>query len=900
MAIYHFSVKVISRGNGSSAVAAAAYRSASCLQDERQGRPQDFSAKNDVIHSEIMLVDGAPERWLDRETLWNEVEAGEKRKDAQLAREVEFSIPREMSRAEGVRLTQEFVGREFVAKGMVADLNVHWDTAEDGTPKPHAHVMLSMREVVVGEDGEGQFGKKVVAWNERARLVEWRERWSEHVNGRLAELGVDARIDHRSYRDQGIELEPQNKIGPAGARREARGEGLTPGGAERADDHRSIARRNGETLIAKPEVALQAITRQQSTFTERDLQGFVFRHTDGKAQFDQAMSAVRASPESVALGQDPRGRERFTTREMVELEARLERSAERMAARTSHAVSAAALSPRMAAAEGRGLVLGEEQRDALAHITRGSDLALVVGYAGTGKSAMLGVAREAWEAQGYTVRGAALSGIAAENLEGGSAIPSRTIASLEHAWGQGRDELTSRDVLVIDEAGMIGSRQLERVLTAAEQAGAKVVLVGDPEQLQAIEAGAAFRALSERHGAAEITEVRRQRDAWQREATRELATSRTSDALDRYQEAGMVVGHQTHAEAREAVVAGWDTGRRAALVERREESRVILAHTRVDVAELNQLARSRMRDAGDQLAGGLGEDQVVATGGGERAFAAGDRVMFLRNERGLGVKNGSLGQVEAVTPERMSVRLDDGRQVAFDLRDYADIDHGYAATIHKAQGVTVDRTHVLASSGLDRHAAYVALTRHRDGVELHYGVDQFADRAALARTLGRERAKDTTLDYLGQGGLRLPDREGVGESYARVFAERRDIFVPERLVQAVRQSAQAVGHAVGGWVAERVDVVRERAAEAYRAMRQARDGSVRDGPVQDGLVRQGGQEPAQGCSPTAQEAAEAYRAMKARQREAGAQGPSAGPPPREAQVREGPERKRGGPEIELD
>ena len=182
-----------------------------------------------------------------------------------------------------------------------------------------------------------------------------------------------------------------------------------------------------------------------------------------------------------------------------------------------------------------------------------------------------------------------------------------------------------------------------------------------------------------------------------------------------------------------------------------------------------------MRDAGQ-----LGEDQVVATGRGERAFAAGDRVMFLRNERSMGVKNGSLGQVEAVTPGRMAVRLDDGRQVAFDLKDYVDIDHGYAATIHKAQGVTVDRAHVLASSGLDRHAAYVALTRHRDGMELHYGADQFADHAALARTLGRERAKDTTLDYRGQ-------------SYREAFAERRGIHVPAKLQQAAPARGEVEG-----------------------------------------------------------------------------------------------------------
>ncbi|WP_197422070.1 MobA/MobL family protein, partial [Sphingomonas sp. CCH9-H8] len=140
MAIYHFSAKVISRANGSSAVASAAYRSASELHDDRLGRDHDFSNKAGVIHSEVMLPEGAPERLNDRSTLWNEVEAGEKRKDAQLAREVEFSIPREMNERQGVELAQDFVKKQFVDRGMVADLNVHWDKAKDGTPKPHAHV----------------------------------------------------------------------------------------------------------------------------------------------------------------------------------------------------------------------------------------------------------------------------------------------------------------------------------------------------------------------------------------------------------------------------------------------------------------------------------------------------------------------------------------------------------------------------------------------------------------------------------------------------------------------------------------------------------------------------------------------------------------------------------------
>src|SRR5579883_1408159 len=126
MAIYHFSVQVIGGAAGRSAVAAAAYRSASRLRDDRLGRDQDFSAKRGVVHSEVLLPENAPERWSDRERLWNDVEAFEVRKDAQLAREVEFAIPREMTQAQGIELARDFAQSEFVDQGMIADLNVHW------------------------------------------------------------------------------------------------------------------------------------------------------------------------------------------------------------------------------------------------------------------------------------------------------------------------------------------------------------------------------------------------------------------------------------------------------------------------------------------------------------------------------------------------------------------------------------------------------------------------------------------------------------------------------------------------------------------------------------------------------------------------------------------------------
>jgi len=844
MAIYHFSAKVISRAAGSSAVAAAAYRSADRLHDERLGRAHDFSNKACVVHSQVLLPDGADERWRDRERLWNDVEAAELRKDAQLAREVEFAIPREMTEEQGIALARDFVEREFVTRGMIADLNVHWDVGADGLAKPHAHVMLTMREIKIGEDGSAEFGVKVREWNRTELLTHWREAWAEHVNERLAELDLDARIDHRTLEAQGIDLEPQHKIGPAASR--MAGQGIE---ADRLAEHLEIARSNGKKILAHPEIALDAITHHQATFTSRDLAMFVHRHSEGRDQFDAVTAAVRSSPELVALGRDGRGEQRFSSRAMIETEQRLERATASLEARRNHGIAERHRERALALAAGRGLDLSPEQRGALEHVTGARGISNVIGYAGTGKSAMLGVAREAWEAAGYQVQGAALSGIAAEGLEHGSGIASRTLASLEHQWGQDRDRLTNKHVLVIDEAGMVGTRQLERIVSEAEARGAKVVLVGDPEQLQAIEAGAAFRAAAERHGAIEITAIRRQQEEWQREATRELATGRTGEAIGRYADAGLVHAADTREAARAELVDAWDRDRQA----HPEASRIILTHTNDEVRALNQAARGRMRAGGE-----LGNDVALRVERGDRRFAAGDRVMFLKNERGMGVKNGSLGTVQSANQVRMAVMLDDGRSVTFDVKDYAHIDHGYAATIHKAQGMTVDRVQVLATLGVDSHSTYVALSRHRERVDLYYGRDDFANRSKLVHALSRERGKDMASDYRGPepakaaepkrgmfDGLKLtrpldiahPARTPVAKAPAPSFSHIRiDARALEPgpmrspLDKAVARFARAAGRLIEVKRGNREPLLHEQRAyqDAARALNTLRPGAAAD------------------------------------------------------------------------
>src|SRR5450432_550190 len=197
----------------------------------------------------------------------------------------------------------------------------------------------------------------------------WRERWAELANERLAELDIDARIDHRSFEAQGIALEPQSQIGAPAQRIE--GDGIE---ADRAAVHREIARGNGARIIADPSLGLDAITQQQSTFTRRDMAVFAHRHSDGIEQFNEVMGAMRNAPDLVELGKDARGEDRFTTRDMIEAEQRLHRAAELMAERERHEVNGTDKRAALARAEARGFALSGEQAEALAHVTKGRDL----------------------------------------------------------------------------------------------------------------------------------------------------------------------------------------------------------------------------------------------------------------------------------------------------------------------------------------------------------------------------------------------------------------------------------------------------------------------------------------------------------------------------------------------
>ena len=251
-----------------------------------------------MIFKKILLPQNAPEWMSDREKLWNTVEKKEYRKDSQLAREIQVSLPRELTNDQNIKLTTEYVQNEFVAFGMVADLCIHADKNKDGEEQPHAHILLTMR--VLNKDG---FGLKNRGWDKKENIMFWRESWAEYVNKYLALNGIDQMVDHRSNVERGIDLIPQNKIGSS-HRKEAYGIKRT--------EHDRIAQENGEKILKDPMIALKAIISERSIFTEHDLIKFIKRHSVGSDQFKVVYEKVKSSEELVSLGKDDNGVEKFT------------------------------------------------------------------------------------------------------------------------------------------------------------------------------------------------------------------------------------------------------------------------------------------------------------------------------------------------------------------------------------------------------------------------------------------------------------------------------------------------------------------------------------------------------------------------------------------------------------
>ena len=509
-------------------------------------------------------------------------------------------------------------------------------------------------------------------------------------------------------------------------------------------------------LKVQPDRILDYISHKRADFSEGDIKRTLARFIEETGELRVAVDRALTSSKLARVPDDPA---RLTTRDYRAAENALEGTAHRLAkargfAVQRHHVKRAIVRRNTQMKAQFGGKLSAEQRKAIDHVLSDQALSCVVGLAGSGKSTMLATVREAYEAQGIKVHGAALAGKAADGLASASGTESRTLASLEASWQNGYASISRGDVLIVDEAGMVGTRQLKRVAEKIEEIGAKLVLIGDPDQLQPIEAGTPFEKLIETHGAAYLRHIHRQKSAWQRRASEQLAAGELEQAFAAYNRRGKI--HQTNgsdaaiARLAQDYLADGAPG----------DNKLAFAHRRRDVYALNQAIRVGLQDIG-----ALGDEHLFQTETGKRAFGVGDRILFTRNDRQLGLTNGLLGTVRGVSENRIAVEIDgeDGkrRRVTFNPKNYTAFDHGYAVTIHKAQGATVDRSFVLAFSSMSKSLAYVAMTRHRQSMELFINA---ADQPAWASDkAGREeRIIEQLSRYpkpLGQSASELQHHE---------------------------------------------------------------------------------------------------------------------------------------------
>lgn len=625
--------------------------------------------------------------------------------------------------------------------GLVAAAFRH-RTSRAGDPQLHSHVLIA--NMARGTDGRwGALDARLLYWHQRTAGFLYQAQLRAELTRRLGVAWHPARngmaeIDGvptpvlRAFSARRVEIEDRMaQLGVHSAKgaevatlstRGAKGEPETTESlrarwraqaaeigfdASRLHDVLASPREPTEPWATRDELD-DVLTEHVSFFDRRDvLRAVAERAPDGVdvAAAEERADEYLASPSAVELSAGVVGM-RYSTPELLRIEADLLASAEQHQD-DGVAVTDNATVERVLAARP---TLTDEQRGLVRRVTTsGAGVEMVVGAAGAGKTFALDAARDAWQQSGHRVIGVALAARAAAELQAGSGIPSFTIdALLYHCESNPHGALPKNCVVVVDEAGMVGTRKLDRVHRLVRDADAKLVLVGDPRQLPEINAGGAFTGLLRRLGATRLVANMRQRDPVERLALAELRGRKVGAAIGRLTEHGRVRELPTADAARAELVASWsaarDTGAHATMV----------ALRRSDVADLNQRARHMLQERGDIV----GPELVTPTG----RFAVGDHVMATLNRRQLGLINGTIGEVIHIDTHdaALTIRTTDDRHllVPTDYLAEGNLTHAYAMSIHKAQGMTCDVSFVLGDDQLYLEAGYTALSRGRQRNEL--------------------------------------------------------------------------------------------------------------------------------------------------------------------------------------
>ena len=790
MAIQFARARYIARSSGGSAVRSAAYNARDAITAERTGELYYFKHRDAPHHHEVLLPEGAGEQFRNASVLWNAAEAAEKRKDAQVAREIVLALPADkgINDEDRIELARSFATQHFVAKGLAVQLDVHapHEGAEESERANwHAHLLITTRRI----EGENFAAKKARDLDPEVRraggravvadAAAWGALWRDHQNRYFQEHGLDLRVDPTA-------THAGQHIGPVRMRK------AESGIAERAE----LLRQANEAAARDPDQVLATLTRNNATFTERDLDRHLAKHLPAAAERSAVKAEVFEHQELVSLHDRATGEEagRFTTRTVRAQEQAALRDAERLARR--HIPRVAAPAARLAL---MGRTLRPDQQAAFDHALAGTGLVLIEGRAGTGKSYTLAAIRDAHAHDGRRVIGLAPTNAVAQDLAKDGFTEAGTVHAALFALKNGRTAWDRKTVVIVDEAAMSDARITGELLAAARQAGAKLILAGDDRQLASIERGGLFTELKQRHGAADISTVTRQRVDWQRQAAHDLAEGRFAEAVAAFDKAGAITWTNDQGDARKALVDAWKRDTAA----QPHAARFVFAYTNRDVDALN----AELRQVRGEHGALSGPDVRLETKHGAADFAIGDRLQFTDTDKRLRIYNGNVGTLTGIDARsgQLTATLDGGRVVSWSAEDFQGFRHGYAGTIYKGQGKTLDHTYLYHSHHWRAAASYVALTRQRESAQVFVARETARDAGQLAWQMARGEVKAASVAWATreevQRAQAAHEREAVqpeaprparpwdqAEAYWHSVAAAPRAAAPDRLKAKVREA----------------------------------------------------------------------------------------------------------------
>jgi Ti-type conjugative transfer relaxase TraA len=738
MAIAFARARYISRSTGGSAARSAAYNARAEIGDERTGEVFYFKHRDAPEHHEVLLPENADAKFSDASALWNAAEAAERRKDSQVAREIVMALPAnaEVSNEDRIELARSFALEHFVAKGLGVQLDIHaphGGDLESERANFHAHLLITTRRIEgdrlsatkardLAPDIRQAGARSFVAEGE-----EWGKLWREHQDRYFLAHGIDVRVDATA-------THAQEHIGPLRMRAAE---------SEANERAKEIARANAEAA-RDPSKVLEALTRNNATFSERDLDRYLAKHIVIEAERLSVRGKVLGAEETLPLFERETGElsGRFSTRTVRAEEREALREARALADARHHKSAPESAKARALA----GKSLREDQRAAFDHATGQGGLKIIEGRAGTGKSFTLAAIRDAHQAQGRGVIGLAPTNSVAEDLKADGFARASTVHAELFRLKNGRAIWDKSTVVIVDEAAMVDTRVTRELLVEARRSGAKLILAGDDRQLASIERGGLFFELKQRHGSAEITEVTRQKVDWQRQAARDLAEGNFIEAVSAFAKNGAIHWSEKPDQARGALVERWrqDTARDP------HATRFVFAYTNKDVNALNEDLRAARRERGELS----GSDVGFETKHGAASFAVGDRVQFTDTLKGAKIYNGNVGTITGLDARTglLRAKLDGpqgapGREVVWSASEFDGFRHGYAGTIYKGQGKTLDHTYLYHTEHWRQAASYVALTRQRESATIFVARETARNPKQLAWQMARGEVKSASLAW---------------------------------------------------------------------------------------------------------------------------------------------------------